>query len=47
MLVLNQMEPGPMSVLWHTPMGWGALAVITVLEVLGIYVIRRIVAIDV
>jgi tight adherence protein B len=47
MLVLNQMEPGPMSVLWHTPMGWGALAVITVLEVLGIHVIRRIVAIDV
>lgn len=47
MLVLNQMEPGEMSVLWHSPMGWGALAVIGVLEALGIYVIRRIVAIDV
>jgi tight adherence protein B len=47
MLVLTQMEPGAMSVLWHTPMGWGALAVIGVLEALGIYVIRRIVAIDV
>lgn len=47
MLVLNQMEPGAMGVLWHTPMGWGALLVIAVLEALGIYVIRRIVAIDV
>lgn len=47
MLVLDQMEPGTMSVLWHTPMGWGALAVIFILEALGIYVIRRIVAIDV
>jgi tight adherence protein B len=47
MLVLTQMEPGAMSVLWHTPMGWGALAVIGILEALGIYVIRRIVAIDV
>jgi tight adherence protein B len=47
MLVLTQMEPAAMSVLWHTPMGWGALAVIGVLEALGIYVIRRIVAIDV
>jgi tight adherence protein B len=47
MLVLNEMEPSAMSVLWHTPMGWGALAVIGVLEALGIYVIRRIVAIDV
>lgn len=47
MVVLNQMEPGAMSVLWHSPMGWGALAVIAVLEALGIYVIRRIVAIDV
>jgi tight adherence protein B len=47
MLVLDQMEPATMSVLWHTPMGWGALAVIAVLEALGIFVIRRIVAIDV
>jgi tight adherence protein B len=47
MLVLNQMEPREMSVLWHSPMGWGALAVIGTLEALGIYVIRRIVAIDV
>ena len=47
MLILNQMEPDAMSVLWHTQMGWGALAVIALLECLGIYVIRKIVAIDV
>ena len=47
MLVLNQMEPREMSVLWHSPMGWGALAAIGTLEALGIYVIRRIIAIDV
>lgn len=47
MLILNQMEPGAMSVMWHSPMGWGALAVIGVLELLGIYLIRKIVAIDV
>jgi tight adherence protein B len=47
MVVLDQMEPATMSVLWHTPMGWGALAVIGVLEALGMFVIRRIVAIDV
>jgi len=47
MAILNEMEPGAMSVLWHTPMGWGALTVIAILEALGVYVIRRIVAIDV
>lgn len=47
MLILAQMEPAAMDQLWHTRMGWGALAVIGTLECLGIYVIRRIVAIDV
>lgn len=47
MMVLDQMEPETMSVLWHTPMGWGALGAIGVLEALGMFVIRRIVAIDV
>ncbi|MES2161633.1 MAG: type II secretion system F family protein [Pseudomonadota bacterium] len=47
MLVLDHMEPDAMSQLWHTRMGWAALAVIGTLEVLGIHVIRRIVAIDV
>lgn len=47
MLVLNKMEPEAMAYLWHDRIGWATLAVIGVLEGLGIYVIRRIVAIDV
>ncbi|WP_349771876.1 type II secretion system F family protein [Thauera sedimentorum] len=47
MLVLNKMEPEAMSRLWHTREGWATLAVIGLLEFLGIYVIRRIVSIDV
>jgi tight adherence protein B len=47
MLVLNKMEPEAMSFLWHDRIGWATLAVIGVLEALGVYVIRRIVAIDV
>ena len=47
MLVLNKMEPEAMSYLWHDRIGWATLAVIGTLEAMGIYVIRRIVAIDV
>lgn len=47
MLVLNKMEPEAMALLWDTRVGWATLAVIAVLELMGIYVIRRIVAIDV
>lgn len=47
MLVLDRMEPEAMQYLWHSPLGWGTLAVIAFLEVMGIVVIRRIVAIDV
>jgi len=47
MLVLNKMEPEAMAYLWHDRIGWATLAVIAVLEGLGVYVIRRIVAIDV
>lgn len=47
MFVLNKMEPGPMQQLWHTPLGWGALGVIGFLEFMGIWVIRKIVRIDV
>jgi len=47
MLVLNKMEPEAMSRLWHTREGWATLAVIGLFEILGIYVIRRIVSIDV
>lgn len=47
MLILDRMEPEAMAHLWHTRLGWGVLAVIAFLEIMGMYVIRRIVAIDV
>jgi tight adherence protein B len=47
MLVLDHMEPEAMHYLWHTRLGWATLAGIGLLEAMGIYVIRRIIAIDV
>lgn len=47
LLVLDRMEPQAMSLLWHTPAGWATLAVGTLLEVFGVLIIRKIVAIDV
>jgi len=47
MLILNKMEPEAMSHLWNTRMGWATLVVIAFFEFMGIYVIRKIVAIDV
>ena len=47
MLILNKMEPQAMAMMWHTSMGWGTLAIIAFLEVMGVYVIRKIIAIDV
>jgi tight adherence protein B len=47
MFILNKMEPEAMSELWYTPLGWGVLAVIVFLEVMGVYVVRKIVTIDV
>jgi tight adherence protein B len=47
MFVLNKMEPEAMSLLWHSRIGWGTLVVIGILEFLGVYMIRKIVAIDV
>lgn len=46
-LVLSKMEPAAMDLLWHTRMGWATLAVVAVLEAMGVYVIRKIIAIDV
>jgi tight adherence protein B len=46
-MVLSKMEPAAMDMLWHTRVGWATLAVLTVLEVMGVYVIRKIIAIDV
>jgi tight adherence protein B len=46
-LVLGKMEPAAMDMLWHTRVGWATLAVLVVLEAMGVYVIRKIIAIDV
>ncbi|WP_323141951.1 type II secretion system F family protein [Massilia phyllosphaerae] len=46
-LVLGKMEPAAMDMLWHTRVGWAVLAVLAVLEAMGVYVIRKIIAIDV
>jgi tight adherence protein B len=47
MAILNKMEPEAMSLLWHTRLGWATLAVIAFFELMGMYVIRKIIAIDV
>jgi tight adherence protein B len=47
MFILNKMEPEAMSYLWHSRTGWATLAVIAFLEFMGVYVIRKIIAIDV
>ncbi len=47
MAILNKMEPEAMSYLWHTRMGWATLVVIAFFEFMGVYVIRKIIAIDV
>ncbi len=47
MAILDKMEPEAMSHLWHTREGWATLVVIAFFECMGVYVIRRIIAIDV
>lgn len=46
-LVLDHLDPHTMALLWHSPIGWIVLAVVAVLEVIGILLIRRIVDIQV
>lgn len=47
MYMLFQLEPQAMSKLWTTPVGWAVCAVIVFFEGIGVYLIRKIVAIDV
>lgn len=47
LLVLQQMDPDSMTLLWQTPLGWSTLALIVLLEALGLYLIRRIVHFDI
>jgi tight adherence protein B len=47
LLILQRMEPEAMALLWTTRIGWGALFALVFLEFMGIFVIRKIIAIDV
>lgn len=47
MFVLHHLDPDAMSQLWQSYMGWAVLAIIFFLEALGIWMISKIVAIDV
>lgn len=46
-LILSRMEPEAMALLWTSTIGWLTMIVLVVLELMGVYVIRKIVAIDV
>lgn len=45
--IISKIEPEAMSELYTTPMGWVVCAVVVVMEILGFFVIRKIVNIDV
>ena len=47
LLIVQRMEPEAMALLWTTRIGWGALVALVFLEFMGIFVIRKIIAIDV
>jgi len=47
MFILTHMEPEAMAPLYNTFVGWGTLAVIAVMEVVGYIAIQKIVTIDV
>ena len=46
-LALHALDPSSMAQLWETPMGWGIIAMIVLLEFMGLYIVRRIVDIEV
>lgn len=47
LFVLTNLEGDAMRLLWETRMGWATLAVVGMLEFFGVWLIRKIVAIDV
>lgn len=47
MLILNRLDPEAMHHLWHSYIGWAVLALIFFLEAVGVWMISKIVAIDV
>lgn len=46
-LALQRLEPEAMQAMWQTPAGWGVLALIVLLEVVGVWMIRRVMRIEV
>ena len=46
-IVLHRLEPEAMAKLWSTPVGWATVAAIVLMEFTGLWLIRRIVRIDV
>src|SRR5690606_12474317 len=46
-LVLHRLEPEAMAKLWNTPVGWATVCAIVLMEATGLWLIRRIVRIDV
>lgn len=44
---LEWLDPDSMALLWATPAGWGVLATVVVLELVGVLFIRRIVNIQI
>jgi tight adherence protein B len=46
-LVLSKMEPQAMALLWTTRIGWLTIIVLVIFEFMGVYVIRKIIDIDV
>ena len=47
LVVLQHMDPQSMALLWHTPLGWATLSLMGLMEVMGFYLIRRIVNFDI
>jgi len=46
-VLLNFLEPEAMEKLWTTPIGWGVLGIVVVMEGLGYFMISKITSIDV
>lgn len=47
LLILQKMEPEAMGLIWTTRIGWATLGVLAFMEFMGVYLIRKIIAIDV
>ena len=46
-VALHALDPSTMAQLWETPMGWGVIILIVLLELMGLFIVRRIVTIEV